>query len=159
MSRYATMTMGFLLVFMGIKFLMVESYYLTPQATKFWLERIEDPASSEAFGQPNNSTNGANTYANNYGAYNNHPNNAYSNGYSNNYSSPYRSNNNGFGNPSPFQAASYQRPYAPQNMQVTGASGPTNWLQKQLTPPRWVGWPMLFLGAVLVLQGASLRRS
>ncbi|MEZ6096739.1 MAG: hypothetical protein R3C03_21360 [Pirellulaceae bacterium] len=43
MSRSAMMTLGFLLLFVGLKLNFVESYQLTPRATRFWIERIEDP--------------------------------------------------------------------------------------------------------------------
>lgn len=45
MSRTSVMTIGFLLIFLGIQLNMVESWVLTPQATRFWNERIVDPAS------------------------------------------------------------------------------------------------------------------
>ena len=38
------MTTGILLVLIGIKLNLVESYLLTPMATRFWMERIEDPS-------------------------------------------------------------------------------------------------------------------
>lgn len=44
MSRTSIMTIGILLILMGIKFNLVESYQLSPQATRFWMERVEDPA-------------------------------------------------------------------------------------------------------------------
>jgi hypothetical protein len=57
MSRTSIMTIGFLLIMMGIKLNMVESYVLSPTATKFWMERIEDPAVAmqngyNPYGQP-----------------------------------------------------------------------------------------------------------
>lgn len=44
MSRTSIMTIGILLILLGIKFNLVESYQLNAQATRFWMERIEDPA-------------------------------------------------------------------------------------------------------------------
>ncbi len=44
MSRTSIMTIGILLILLGIKFNLVESYHLNAQATRFWMERIEDPA-------------------------------------------------------------------------------------------------------------------
>lgn len=44
MSRTSVMTLGILLIFLGIKLNLVESYQLSPSATRFWMERIEDPA-------------------------------------------------------------------------------------------------------------------
>lgn len=43
MSRTTTLTIAFLLLIVGLKMRMVQSYQLTPAATKFWIERIEDP--------------------------------------------------------------------------------------------------------------------
>ncbi len=45
MSRISVMTIGFLLIFIGIQLNMVESFQLTHQATRFWNEKIVDPAS------------------------------------------------------------------------------------------------------------------
>jgi hypothetical protein len=39
------MTIGFLLIFVGIQLNVVEQFQLSPQATRFWNERIVDPAS------------------------------------------------------------------------------------------------------------------
>lgn len=57
MSRTSIMTIGFLLIMIGIKLNMVESYVLSPTATKFWMERIEDPSVAmqngyNPYGQP-----------------------------------------------------------------------------------------------------------
>lgn len=43
MSRTSTLTLGFLLLLVGIKLNVIQSYQLTPSATRFWIERIEDP--------------------------------------------------------------------------------------------------------------------
>ena len=57
MSRTSIMTIGFLLIMIGIKLNMIESYVLSPTATKFWMERIEDPTIAvqngyNPYGQP-----------------------------------------------------------------------------------------------------------
>lgn len=155
MSRYTTMTLGFLLVFLGIKFHMVETYFLSSKATQFWMERIADPASTPAENGYNSINQIVDRYAPNQirGQYNNNqPYNPYSNG---------SVGSSGFGsqNSSVFQSASYQTPYqpAPAMNQAAGANG--FWPQKQISTPRWLGWPVLFLGAVFVLHGASMRRS
>lgn len=44
MSRTSIMTIGFLLILIGIKLSLVESYVLSQSATKFWMERVEDPS-------------------------------------------------------------------------------------------------------------------
>lgn len=166
MSRYTTMTIGFLLVFMGIKFHMVESYLLTPNATKFWNERIGDQGNlapnlgNNQVASGFNANNGTSPFSpNSYGQYTGqyNPRSGYANtgGFA---------NTGGYGatNSSVFQSASYQNPVSYQQPASNQGSllgslfyGP----QKQLTTPKWLGWPVLFLGAVFILQGAGMRRS
>jgi hypothetical protein len=177
------MTIGFLLVLLGIKFHLVESYLLTPRATKFWNSRIGGGGGSNTPVQDgfNNSVNqltnaarsgydqtrngfnavggfnGGNFNNNSYTPMSSNPYNPYSKGYMNN--SQYGAPNNSL-----FQNASYQNPvaqnrngFAPQAI----ASGYSNQMigpQKQVTTPKWLGWPILFLGAVLILQGLAMRR-
>ncbi len=43
MSRSTIMTTGFLFILLGIQLNFVETYTLTPRATKFWAERLADP--------------------------------------------------------------------------------------------------------------------
>ncbi len=160
MSRYTTMTIGFLLVFMGIKFHMVESYLLTPDATKFWNERVGDQGNAAPNFVNNQVADGFNGN-NGYSAFNGNSYNSY-NSYGNNNGF---ANTGGYGaaNNSVFQSASYQSPNAYQQPPVNNqgsllgslAYGP----QKQLTTPKWLGWPILFLGAVFILQGAAMRRN
>lgn len=178
MSRYTTMTIGFLLVFMGIKFHLVESYLLTPRATKFWNSRIggkkgSDTPVQDAFNnQLANNTGARNGFNRNSNGFNaiggfnggNSNNNAYApysaNPY-NPYSKGYMSNNAyGSANNSLFQNASYQNPNAFQ--QPLANSGYANQVfgpQRQVTTPKWLGWPILFLGAVFILQGLAMKRT
>lgn len=155
MSRYTTMTIGFLLVMMGIKFHMVESYLLTPRATKFWMERIGD-SENPIQGMTNNLVA---QMPNGYNSGNGFQGNGYSPFSNNSYSS-----NQSFGaaNDSVFQSASYQSQnnYQPNLVGSQGLLARTMFgPQKQLTTPKWLGWPVLFLGAVFVLHGAGMRRS
>lgn len=159
MSRYTTMTIGFLLVLIGIKFHMVESYLLTPRATKFWVERVGD-SGNPVQGVTNNLIA---QMPNGYNSGNAFQNNAYS-PFNNSYNSYSNSGNRGYGaaNDSVFQSASYQnqntyqpRLAASQGMLARTMFGP----QKQVTTPKWLGWPILFLGAVFILHGAGMRRS
>lgn len=45
MSRISTMTIGFLMIFIGLQLNFVQTYVLTPKATQFWAERFETPES------------------------------------------------------------------------------------------------------------------
>lgn len=165
------MTIGFLLVFLGIKFHLVESYLLTPNATKFWNSRIssgggsatpiQDGFNNSVNQMANNTRNGFNAIGgfdggnlNNgsYSPYSGSPYNPYSQGYM---------NNQRYGNPnnSLFQNASYnnRNGYGVQT-NLAGFNAPILGPQKQLSTPKWLGWPALFLGAVLILQGLIMRK-
>lgn len=112
------MTVGFLMVFCGFHFRVVESFVLTPQATKF----IEEHSDGFDFG--------GDTYATN------------------------DVQNGGYNNPALFtptyQGTTYPTPQW-QNVGFNNAPEPT--AKKTLTPPTWMGWPMICVGAVLWLFG------
>ena len=171
MSRYTAMTIGFLLIFFGAKLRLVDSYTLTPRASKFYVERIQ---SSVAQANGHNPI-ANNPYANNLGsgtsgnfnsqynpqAYN--PQGSYSSGGINSWGSTpnsYRSTSN----PNPFQTAGYQSgsdvnsylaAYRRNDNPIVGSSFAG---QETIQPPKWICWPVLFLGAVFVIQGALRRR-
>lgn len=106
------MTVGLLLVFVGIQLYFVETYVLTPQATKIVGQKLGDTT--------NQAYQGANDFYNN-------PNGFYQNaGYTQDGFS-----NNSFG----------------QNVAGSG---------KRLSPPRWICWPIFFLGAVFFLHALAL---
>ena len=65
MSRTSTMTIGFLFVFLGLQLNLIETYVLTPNATKFWAERFELPDEQTAY-NGYNSTNYGTNYSNPY---------------------------------------------------------------------------------------------
>ena len=115
MSRNTAVTIGFLLIFIGVKLRLVDSYTLTPKASKFYVERIQ---TSDAQANGLNPI-ANNPYSNNLGsgtsgnfnsqynpqAYN--PQGSYGNGGFNSWGSTpnsYRSTSN----PNPFQTAGYQ---------------------------------------------------
>ncbi len=60
MSRSAILTIGFLLVMIGVQLNMVDTYTLTPQATQFLRERLADNA--QTAGSPASSYNYNNSY-------------------------------------------------------------------------------------------------
>lgn len=53
----------------------------------------------------------------------------------------------------PFQQASYQNGRPPLAPGYQGAV-----TQKRVTPPKWLCWPALFCGTVVLLQGFSMGR-
>lgn len=53
----------------------------------------------------------------------------------------------------PFRQVSYQNGSQPL---VPGYQGVVT--QKRVTPPKWLCWPILFCGTVVLLHGATMRR-
>lgn len=104
------MTIGLLLIFVGIQLYMIETYVLTSAATEFLNDRDgtgqEQPTESIAQQQQS-----------------------------------YRS---------PFFQTSY--PNDSGNSSIPGNS-------KTISPPRWLCWPIGFLGCVLALHGLAMRKS
>lgn len=101
------MTVGFLLVLIGLQLNFVESYQLSPEATRFWVTRFETPdtpLTNSAYGLPAQS--GQNV----------------------------------------FQNAAYAMPSA-----MTGKA-------KLIQPPKWICWPVLFMGVATVFHGAAIHR-
>ena len=106
MSRTATMTIGFLLVFIGFQLNFVETFVLTPSATKFWVERFEIPEQ----GFPSNPTAfNQNPYSPNYSA------NAYS----------YQAPQNGY---RPFQNAGFSNTLAGPRLVQAKRITPATWV-------------------------------
>jgi len=63
---------------------------------------------------------------------------------------------NGIVNPannSPYYQASYQAPNA-----AIAPAYSTSPISREIRPPRWLCWPVLFLGAVILLNGLAVRR-
>lgn len=135
MRRRTIMTIGFLLMFIGIQLNVVRTYTLTPKATKFWMENIEEPALAT---QPPMQQMAPQQMAPQAQA-------AY-NGYAN---SPFSQASYGNG------ANAYGANYAP--MQVP-APRPAMYGPKQFSPPEWICWPFIFVGTAFVLYGLILAR-
>lgn len=129
MSRTSVMTIGILLIFLGIKLNLIESYQLSQSATRFWMERIEDPGVAMETAQTLMQSG------------------QYGNSYANQYSQ------------SRYQAASYPFSSNAYNngMNQLDPNGGIVWPTKSITPPNWLCWPVFFLGAVMLLHGASLK--
>lgn len=118
-NRIHYMTVGLLLVFVGFHFRVVETFVLTPQATKF----LQEQSDGMDFG--------GNAYGQN--AYNDY-------------------NQQGMFAPTYQQASTYGTP----TWQSAGYSQGNAFgyqQQKAITPPTWLGWPMICIGGVLFLFG------
>lgn len=115
MSRTSLVTMGFLLIFMGIQLHVVKSFTMTRSVSNFLSENFSaNPAGiNEPLPMPLPQFD---------------PNRQ-------NYNSPY-----------------YQASYANQAAQYQRAPA-LNVGNRTINPPHWICWPVLFLGAVLLLQG------
>ena len=124
MGRIHFMTIGLLLVLVGIQFYMIRTYVLTNDATRFLSSKMGnvDGGATTGLNQPS---------AFNAGARSSFGNSVFSN-------SSYRSN-----------AMANARDTA---IRITG-------YQKQITPPSWLKWATMFLGAVLFLHGAAIPRN
>ena len=70
---------------------------------------------------------------------------------------PVQATGNGYDN-SPFKQASTgsQQSYLPATTQSAASAVVTR--PKQITPPDWVCWPFIFIGAASVFYGLVLRR-
>ena len=111
------MTIGFLLLFVGLQLNLVESYVLTPRMTEFFSDKFtQDPTAGFGPAGPIASGNG------------------YAAG-----SNPYAQASYGSATVNPASRSSFQ--VTPNGNRV-------------IQPPRWICWPVIFLGAVLFLNGA-----
>ncbi len=119
MNRSKIMVLGFLLIFLGIQLNLVQTYTLSPNATRFWNENLAELPDVDLASVP--------VAANPY-------------------------------NTATYSQASYgsQPDYGttqPQMLAPAVLSGPA-----QITPPEWLCWPFIFVGAASVFYGMVLRR-
>ena len=63
-------------------------------------------------------------------------------------------NNNINPDGTPFVQAGYAASNAPNSFPVPAAVPQAN---RVIRPPRWIGWPIMFLGAVFFLNGVTIR--
>jgi len=115
MSRTSLITMGFLLIFLGIQLNVVKSFTMTPRISNFLSDNFAGNPDGLNVPSPVSSPQ--------------------SDANRQNYNSPYYQAS--YGN----NATQFQR--AP-------AIGIGN---RTVNPPQWICWPVLFFGAVLLLQG------
>ena len=176
MSRISLITWGLLLIFVGVQLNLVDSFVLTPRATKFWKSKLtsgpfENAGGPNQFagrqqGQPLQGQSFSDQYASGRRAA------PSARGSSFPYSTPnyrrFRGNSGGqgiyqagfnnnpqnrFGNNGSIRNAGYGNPgNANPNQPASRFAG-----QKMITPPSWFCWPAIFTGAVLSLFGAARR--
>ncbi len=126
-------TLGFLLIFFGIQLHQIDSYTLTPRASRFVAQRMNGPSEYVQDGV-SNARAVAGQYAN--PGYNGSP----------FYQAAYNSGTQNTG----FQNTAYRNQgVAP----AVAATGPV----KTIRTPEWICWPVLFFGSVLCLF-SFLRR-
>ena len=128
MSRTKLMSFGFLLIFIGIQLHIVQSFTLTPRVSNFLNDGL----------QQNPNLVGGPGYA------------------PQNPAAPFDANRQNYN--SPYYQASYSNQAAYSNPAAVARPASTFGTgNRTIVPPRWICWPVLFLGAVFILQGA-LRR-
>lgn len=193
MSRTSLVTTGVLAILFGIQLNMVDSFVLTPRATKFWQSRLNNPVfrtqplQNTVAGIPNLNGQNVNGYLPNRPLPNTNLPNAnqpyaqrpaiggqqYGSQQYQQYSRSYARNNY------PFNTPNYSGRTGLPSFNRQGYSGATNALpagytsanplnryantgllgpQKTVTPPKWISWASIFLGAVLFIYGAAMGR-
>ncbi len=130
MNRTRIMTAGFVLIMLGIQLNLVRSYELTPRFTNFLSENGNGLVTST---DPTNMIGQSNQF-----------------GQPNQFSLPNQSTvvNQQFN--SPYYQASY-----PAGAPLLASQNPS--VARFVTPPTWLCWPVLFLGAVVFLHGFGKR--
>ncbi len=128
MSRTATMATGFFLILAGIQLHLVESFTLTPRMSHFLNDTFSQQELSAA---PALSTNVATL---------------------GDFAAPRQDYN------SPYYQASYSQPSGNQRFSSGPVASIRDTGRSTVAPPRWFCWPVLFLGAFLLLQGAITPR-
>ena len=172
------MTLGLLLIFTGVQLNLVDSFVLTPRATKFWKSKLTSGPFENA-GGPNQFAGGqqgqllqGQSFSNQYAAgrqsgrsaggssfpystpnYRRFRGNSggqgiYQAGFNNNQQNRFGNGNNG----SARNAGLGNNGVANPNQAASRFAG-----QKMITPPSWFCWPAIFAGAVLTLFGAARR--
>ena len=129
MSRSSIMTGGVLLVLLGIQLNFVDTYVMSSQFTDFCNERFSAPLFLEEVPV-------AQEESTNFGS-----------GFG------FGNNNQNLSQPIPTSQASFSMNALDED--TASGSGEL----KQITPPSWMCWPLIFLGAVLFLHGAALGRN
>ena len=130
MSRSSIMTTGALLVLLGIQLNYVDTYVVKSQFTDFCNERFSVPLFLEEVPSVEEETS---DFGSGFG---------------------FGNNNQNLSKQIPTSQASFSKGTHDQDADAVTASVEL----KQITPPSWTCWPLIFLGAVLFLHGAALGR-
>ena len=144
------MTLGILLVLVGIQMNLVESFVLTPRATYAWNNRVLLNYKYETV--PGNYIQTTNGYFRGSDVV-----------ASNNIAGSGRDFTTSQPNLVPYSTPTYQRspgarvPAYQSSYDRGAVAGNYAGPQKMLTPPRWFCWPPVFLGTVVFLFGAATR--
>ncbi|MCH2181249.1 MAG: hypothetical protein MK108_04520 [Mariniblastus sp.] len=131
MSRSSIMTNGILLVLFGFQLNLVDTYVMTPQFTGFWNERFSGPLFAEETTAPQVAQQESSGFMSSFGFGNSDQNQA---------------------SAVPVSQASFSQDKNAADATISDDS------LKQFTPPSWICWPLIFLGAVLFLHGAAFGR-
>ncbi len=125
-NRNHYMTVGFLMIFAGFHFRVVESFVLTPQATKFLHEQHDG---LELTGSV----------------------------YKENGEKVANQGTGGMFLPQ-YQTVSQSGRPGLTTAGYTRSETVTDDTKKVITPPNWMGWPMIYIGAVLALFGITMNK-
>ena len=112
MRRTSIMTLGLVLIFIGIQLNLVDTYVLTPRFSNLLADYATVEREVVAAEAPADVP-----------------------------SNPY-----------------YQASYSNNNQAATKLGNSKLGSQKKITTPTWLCWPILFLGTVVFLNGASIKR-
>lgn len=128
MNRTVVMTLGFLLVFFGIQLNIVDSYVLTPRVATFISTKFNNDPAFQ-----NNAINAnqqLGTFNQQTGTFNQQP--------------------------GPFTQAGFTTGQQNQPIGLVGAAN--QGVNRVIRPPGWIGWPVMFLGAVFFLNALTMRK-
>ncbi|MDP1563111.1 MAG: hypothetical protein Q8M16_17160 [Pirellulaceae bacterium] len=126
-NRNHYMTVGFLMILAGFHFRVIESFVLTPQATKFLHEQQDG---LELTGSV----------------------------YKENGEKVANQNSGGMFLPQ-YQTVSQSGRTGLTTAGYTRSETVTDNAKKIITPPTWMGWPMIYIGAVLALFGMTTSKT
>ena len=142
MSKLASMTIGLVLIFLGLQLVLVKSWLLTPMATEF-LEAEGNGSAISSTQDKDDSLFGGIFGSSGSGQPSIRQAPA-------GQSWPYYQTNSGNSAAPNFDNSSWRSESSAQDGQ---------WLApgKRFVPPRWLSWPPLFLGIVFFLHGLALR--
>ncbi len=144
-SKFASMTIGFVLILIGTQLFVVKSWLLNPTATRFFADNFShnnESQFSEALAKGQQMLD-QNSWGGNSGLFNSNAGPGQSWPYYPSQGNSTFSNANSLSQV-PASLGSYSQAAAPG-------------YKHRFVPPQWVMWPALFLGTVFLLHGLALR--